>query len=103
MRTEAVTEQRVEAVRRFNRFYTKKIGILREGLLNTRFSLAQARVLFELAHAEAATATALAGELGLDPGYLSRILERFQKGGDARGVVTGPRPLRGAVVVRREQ
>jgi DNA-binding MarR family transcriptional regulator len=81
MTIESVPEQRVEAVRRFSRFYTKTIGVLHEGLLQSPFSLTEARVLFELAHAEAPTATALAGELGLDPGYLSRILQQFRKAG----------------------
>jgi DNA-binding MarR family transcriptional regulator/GNAT superfamily N-acetyltransferase len=71
--------QRIEAVRRFNRFYTKQIGALREGLLNSPFSLAEARVVYELAHHEQTTATHLAQELGLDPGYLSRILRRLQQ------------------------
>jgi DNA-binding MarR family transcriptional regulator/GNAT superfamily N-acetyltransferase len=71
--------RRIEAVRRFNRFYTKQIGALREGLLNSPFSLAEARVVYELAHHEQTTATHLAQELGLDPGYLSRILRRLQQ------------------------
>jgi DNA-binding MarR family transcriptional regulator/GNAT superfamily N-acetyltransferase len=72
---------RGEAVRRFNRFYTRQIGLLRDELWRTPFSLTQARVLYELAQHESTTATHLGGELGLDPGYLSRILRGFQKRG----------------------
>ncbi len=71
----------VAAVRRFNRFYTKQIGILDEGMLHTAFSLAEMRVLYEIANGKDVSAAALAEELRLDPGYLSRILRRFQKGG----------------------
>lgn len=75
---------KVEAVRRFNRFYTRQIGLLEEGLLRSPFSLTEARVVYELAHHEETTATHLAQELGLDPGYLSRILTTFQKQGLVR-------------------
>jgi DNA-binding MarR family transcriptional regulator/GNAT superfamily N-acetyltransferase len=71
----------IEAVRRFNRFYTRQIGLLEEGLLETPFGLTEARVLYELAHHEQTTATHLGEELGLDAGYLSRILRGFQKRG----------------------
>lgn len=67
----------IEAVRRFNRFYTRQIGVLEEGLLASSFTLAQARVLFELGMRERVTAGQLIDILGLDPGYLSRILQRF--------------------------
>jgi len=70
---------RVEAVRRFNRFYTRQIGLLHEHLLRSPFSLAEARVIYELAHRAPTTATALSKELGLDAGYLSRIMRGFQK------------------------
>ena len=72
---------RVDAVRRFNRYWTRKIGVLREGLLHTPYTLAEARVLLEISHREDSTATDLARELGLDPGYLSRLLARLEERG----------------------
>jgi len=67
-------DERVRAVRQFSRFYTRKIGVLRDGLLGSPLSLTEGRVLYELAQREPVTASDIAGELALDAGYLSRIL-----------------------------
>jgi DNA-binding MarR family transcriptional regulator/GNAT superfamily N-acetyltransferase len=71
-------DQQVSAVRAFNRFYTRKIGVV-GGTASSPFSLAEARVLYELAHREKSTATEIRKELGLDAGYMSRILRDFQR------------------------
>jgi len=75
----AALAHKIAAVRRFNRFYTQKIGVLHEDWLDSQFTLAEARVLYELTRRERATATDLANRLGLDAGYLSRILGGFHK------------------------
>jgi DNA-binding MarR family transcriptional regulator/predicted GNAT family acetyltransferase len=79
MHTEAAV--RVTAVRQFNRFYTRQIGLLRHGLLGTAFSLTEGRVLYELAQRGTTTAAELAADLSIDPGYLSRLLRGFTTSG----------------------
>lgn len=74
-------EARIAAVRHFNRFYTHRIGVLQDGLVQTSFSLAEARVLFELANRDRLTAKDIGEALGIDQGYLSRILRGFSERG----------------------
>ncbi|HEX7790845.1 MAG TPA: helix-turn-helix domain-containing GNAT family N-acetyltransferase [Afipia sp.] len=81
---EATKESRIAAIRRFNRFYTRKIGVLEQQLLESPFSLTEARVLFELAHRDEPTAKEIGAQLDLDPGYLSRIVQAFME----KGLVT---------------
>src|SRR5262245_678995 len=97
--------KRVEAVRRFSRFYTRNIGALHEGLLGSPFSLAEGRVLFELATRSTTTATELAGELGLDPGYLSRILRGLEASGliDRRPSETDARQILLSVTAKGQE
>ena len=77
-------EMRIAAIRRFNRFYTRKIGVLEQQLLESPYSLTEARVLFELAHRNEPTAKEIGAQLDLDPGYLSRIVQAFME----KGLVT---------------
>ncbi len=93
-----VLAERIDAVRSFNRFYTGLIGVVREGLLDTSYSLTEARVLFELGRRETYDVGGLRTLLDLDAGYLSRILSRFEAdglvvrerdSGDARRQVVG--------------
>src|ERR1700757_590839 len=78
-RSTPVSDDAVSRFRRFNRFYTRFIGTLQEGILGSALSLAEARVLYELATQTAPNAKEIISALGLDPGYLSRILGRFEK------------------------
>jgi DNA-binding MarR family transcriptional regulator/GNAT superfamily N-acetyltransferase len=82
--SEPDSDDQIAAVRAFNRFYTRKLGVLDQHLLQSPFSLSEARVLYELANRPDPAAKAIGIELGLDPGYLSRIMQNF----DDRGLIT---------------
>ncbi|WP_340150633.1 helix-turn-helix domain-containing GNAT family N-acetyltransferase [uncultured Sneathiella sp.] len=77
----AISETRIDAIRAFNRFYTKQVGALNEGLLKSPFSLTEMRILYELNFGEKLTAGDLVKSLSLDPAYLSRLLKKFKTAG----------------------
>lgn len=69
----------IPIIRQFNRYYTKVLGLLDKHLLDSEFSLSEVRVLYEIGQSEECKASMLIEQLGLDPGYLSRMLKRFEK------------------------
>ncbi len=77
----ALPDDPIQTIRRFNRFYTAQIGVLQEHLLESRFSLTEVRVLYEIAKRHGVTAKDLRGDLALDRGYVSRMLRNFEDHG----------------------
>src|SRR5512138_529229 len=80
-KAKSAEQERIAAVRAFNRFYPLKVGLLSPGYLHSPFSITEARVIHELATHPGAEVVDLRHRLGLDPGYLSRILNRFEEDG----------------------
>ncbi|MDL0434088.1 MarR family transcriptional regulator, partial [Marinobacter sp. TBZ242] len=81
MSAEQDLHERAGTVRSFNRFYTRQIGVLHEQLLESQFSLTEVRILYELAHRPTLTSADLCRELGLNAGYVSRVLKGFEEQG----------------------
>jgi DNA-binding MarR family transcriptional regulator len=86
----------IAGVRQFNRFYTRQIGLLHDGLLGTPFSLTEGRLLYEIARRGTTTAAELAADLEIDPGYLSRLIRGFL----ASGIVSRERAAAGPAARR---
>src|SRR5437870_11971440 len=76
-----MADQTIAAVRRFSRFYTRQLGILDEGLLRSSYTLAEVRVMYEIAHGDEVSAGHLTEELRIDPGHLSRIIRKPERTG----------------------
>jgi DNA-binding MarR family transcriptional regulator/GNAT superfamily N-acetyltransferase len=74
-------EEKIAVIRRFNRLLTRNLGVLREGLLHSPYSLTESRIIYEIANRDNLIAADLSKDLGLDPGYLSRILDRLEQQG----------------------
>src|SRR5215468_3258794 len=96
------TRTSIAAVRQFNRFYTRQIGVLRKNYLDSPYSLGEMRVLYELAQSETLTASDVARTPDLDMGYLSRLLRNFEKRGliSRRTSATDARQSRLALTAR---
>ena len=103
MSAQALDNPAIAAVRHFNRFYTGQIGLLAEGMVGTTFSLTEGRVLFELGQRDGMTAAEIAARLGIDPGYLSRLLRGFVAAKlVSRKPSTADRPLDGDLALAQE-
>ena len=94
----ATSADAIVAVRRFSRFYTRAIGVLHEGLLGSSLTLTEGRIVYELANRQAPTATAIGHDLGLDPGYMSRVLKSLEFAGNHRARAEPRRRSPGAAV-----